>query len=164
MSAFLVCLGSTLFLIKFFQISQFVWICDWSLQRFIPFCMFDCIFFSRSQTNIIMRNILSILSPYYKLRKIFLFYSSNSRLKLNAIGKSLSVLVEQSLNLHLLLENFDATLSKKVFLAVLVIMPIIFGLNIGTFSIIKNIVKRLCHLFSSSKYTLLRSCRISIYI
>ena len=70
----------------------------------------------------------------------------------------------QSFNLYLLLETFDTTLSKNVFLAVLVVMPIIFGSNIGTFSMIKNIVKRLGHLFSSSKYTLLRSCGISFDI
>ena len=62
---------------------------------------------------------------------------------LNAIGKSLSVFVAQSLNVYLLLENFVTTLSKKVFLAVLVVMPIIFVSNIGTFSMIANIVKRL---------------------
>ena len=123
--------------------------------------MFDCVFFSGSQTNIMMGNILSILSPYGKLRK-FSFFVFRTR-ALNAIGKSLhgSVFVAQSLNLYLLLENFDTTLSKKVFLAVLVVMPIIFGSNIGT---ITNIVKRLCHFFSSYKYTLLSSCGISFDI
>ena len=69
----------------------------------------------------------------------------------------------QSLNVFLLLENFVTTPSKKVFLAVLEVMPIVFVSNIGTFSMITNIVKRLCH-FSSSKYTLLSSCRISFDI